>query len=429
MKKFLLQLVFLALLLALGFLGWRVVELTHDQRVLRETVTQLESERRALQQQLDAASHAPKPEEQADVRHQIEQQTSELRGLKFQRPVTYKIIDRSELRQILQQKVREVYSPAELRDYGRTLAALGVVPEGTDLQEVLVGLYDEQVAAFYVPEERALYTFKDTTFTGNIDKVTLAHELTHALQDQNFDLTKFPLKVKDNDDLALATSALLEGDATMLMTQYYGEHLDGGNVLGDLLGGILGQNTAKFQSAPSYLRETLMFPYEQGTEFVMALSNAGGGDALNDAFRHPPTCTKQILHPEKFLRNRSEPEAIELKKLDVPGWRLIGNNVLGEFGIRGLLQGYVSALEAQRAAQGWSGDRYQVYERGTNGPTLLVWTTAWETEKDAEEFERAYNRVIQKRSVTARVQRDATRVRIRQSTDAAVMQSEVAREN
>jgi hypothetical protein len=343
--------------------------------------------------------------------------------------VTYKIIDRSELRQILQQKVREVYSAEELRDYGRTLATLGLVPEGTDMQEVMLGLYDEQVAAFYVPEERALYTFKDTSFSGNLDRVTLAHELTHALQDQTFDLTKFPLKVKDNDDLALATSALMEGDATVLMAEFYGQHLDAGSVLGDLLGGVLGQNTAKFQAAPPYLREMLMFPYQQGAEFAMALSAAGGSDALNEAFRHPPTCTTQILHPEKFLQNRHDPETIELKRLDAKDWRLVGSNVLGEFGIRSLLQQHVDALEAQRAAQGWNGDRYHVYERGTNGPTLLVWTTAWETESDAQGFESAYNEVVQKRSVTARVQRAGTHVSIRQSGDAAVMQSGVGRED
>src|SRR5437016_5303571 len=211
MKKFLRRLVFLAGLFAIAFLGVRVADLTQKNRALRETVAQLESERRELQQKAAANARAPKPEEQADLRKQIEQQTSQLRGLPFKQPVTYKIIDRGELRRILQQKVREVYSAEELRDYGRTLATVGLVPEGTDLQEVLLGLYDEQVAAFYVPEERALYTFKDTSFSGNLDRVTLSHELTHVLQDQNFDLTKFPLKVKDNDDLALATSALVEG--------------------------------------------------------------------------------------------------------------------------------------------------------------------------------------------------------------------------
>ena len=417
MKKFLLQLVFLALLLAVAFLGWRVAEITRENRALRDTVAQLESERRELQQKDAARARALKPEEQADVRRQIEQQTSELRGLSFEQPVTYKMIERNELPRILQQKVREVYSPQELRDYSRALATLGLVPEGTDLQDVIVGLYDEQVAAFYVPEEHTLYTFKDAAFSGNLDRVTLAHELTHVLQDQNFDLTNFPLKVKDNDDLALATSALIEGDATVLMTQYYAQHLDTGNVLGDLLGGVMGQNTAKFQAAPAYLREMMLFPYEQGAEFATAVLLSGGTGALNEAFRHPPTCTKQILHPEEFLHNRREPEAIELEQPDPKDWKLIGNNVLGEFGIRSLLEQYGDAFQAERAAQGWDGDRYHVYERGTNGPTLLLWTTAWDTEQDAKEFETAYNQVVQRRGVSAQVQRDGDRVSIRQSKD------------
>jgi len=417
MKKFLLQLIVLTLLLATAFLGWRAIDLAEKNRVLRETVAQLESERRELQQEAAANERAPKPEEQADVRRQIEQQTSELRGLSFKQPVTYKIIERSELPQILQQKVREIYSAQELRDYSRTLATIGLVPENADLQDLIVGLYDEQVAAFYVPEEHTLYTFKDTSFSGNLDRVTLAHELTHVLQDQNFDLVKFPLKVKDNDDLALATSALIEGDATVLMTQYYAQHLDTGNILTDLLGGVMGQNTQKFQAAPQYLRELMLFPYEQGAEFATAVSLAGGSDALNEAFRHPPTCTQQILHPEKFLHNRHDPEAIELEKLDSKDWLLIGNNVLGEFGIRSLLGQYGDALQAARAAQGWNGDRYHVYERGTNGPTLLVWTTAWDNEQDAKEFEAAYNQVVQRRGVAAQVQRDGSRVSIRQSTD------------
>src|SRR5207244_1635245 len=101
------------------------------------------------------------------------------------------------------------------------LAALGLVPEGTDVLGVLISLYDEQVGAFYEPEEKALYTFKDLSWTSGLDKMLLSHELTHALQDQSFDLTKFALKVKDNDDLALATAALIEGDATLEMTLWY----------------------------------------------------------------------------------------------------------------------------------------------------------------------------------------------------------------
>ncbi len=437
MKKFLSEITILVLALIIGYLvwnpigvrrksgneGWEIANLRTENQMLRDTRVLLEMEKRDLQTQV-AAGNAAKPEEQAETRAQIERQTAALRGLPFKKPVTYKMIGRDDLRKVLETKLGEQYSAQELRDYGRTLETLGLIPEGTDLHDAIVGLYDEQVAAFYIPEERALYTFKNMSLSSNLDRVTLAHELTHALQDQNYDLTTFPLKVKDNDDLALATSALVEGDATVLMAQYYGEHLDVSDMLSDVMGGMLGQKTAKFQAAPPFFREMMLFPYQQGTEFAMAVFAAGGTDALNEAFKHPPVSTQQILHPEKYLHDRRDPKKIALAKRVVTGspssergWRLIGDNVLGEFGVRSLLSQQLGVLEAQRIAAGWNGDRYLVYERGSNGPTALVWTTAWTTEKEAGNFADAYRRLADKRGITAELERDGTHVRIRQAKD------------
>src|ERR1039457_6960602 len=422
MKKFLFKLAFLVLFLALGFLGWGHFELRRTWNDLRGEITQLERERRDLQSKLSATRPAPKPEEQAGDRQSIEQQTSELRGLPFKNPVKYKIIDRSELRRVLVDKVKEQYTEQEMRDYSRTLVAVGLVPEGTDLLNVLVSLLNEQVAAFYVPEERALYTFKDLVFSGNLDKMLLSHELTHALQDQNFDLLKFPLKVKTNDDLALATSALIEGDATVLMTRWYVENVDPGKMLGDL-GAMFGQNTAKLREAPPYLRELLMFPYQEGQQFTTTLYSSGGTAAIDAAFRNPPTTTKDILHPDKFLQQRATPEHLDLPKLEAGDWRLIGNNTLGEFGTRFVLEQGMGIYDAHVLAEGWNGDRYQVYERGTNGPTALVWVTAWETDPQAAEFEAGYKKIVEKRPATPptslRTHRDGKHVTIVQSPDPA----------
>ena len=426
MKKFFLKLAFLILFVALGFLGWRNFDLQRKLNDLRGEIAQLEQERRALQTQATAAQRPAKPEEQANERQRIEQQTSELRGLPFKSPVNYKMIERSDLRRVLVQKVKEQYGEQELRDYGRALAALGLVPDGVDMANIIVSLYDEQVAAFYDPDERALYTFNDLVLSSNLDKMLLSHELTHALQDQNFDLRKFPLKVKDNDDLALATSALMEGDATVLMTRWYVENIDPGKMLGDL-GAIFGQNTAKLREAPAYMRELLLFPYQEGQQFASTLFESGGTDALDAAFRNPPTCTKDILHPEKFLRQRATPEQIEVPALASKDWRLIGNNTLGEFGTRFLLQEGMGAFEAQTLAEGWNGDRYHVYERGTNGPTGVVWITAWEDEQHATEFEAAYRKVAAKRHVngvasTLRILRAGKRVTVQQSSDESFSQ-------
>lgn len=406
MKKFFLKLLFLTFLVALGYLGWRVLQLRHENDTLRT--------------KLAAPPLAPKPEEQAKLRRQVEEQTSEIRGLPFKHPVDYKMIARNELRALLVGKVKEQYSEQEIRDYSRSLAALGLVPEGTDLMEAIVSLYDEQVAAFYLPEERALYTFKDMAWTTGLDKMLLSHELTHALQDQNFDLTTFALKTKDNDDLALANAALIEGDATLEMTLWYAQHTDPGHILGDVAA-MLKQNVTKLREAPPYLREMLLFPYQEGQTFVMTLYRDGGTAALDAAFRKPPRSTQQILHPEKFLTERHDPVAVEVPPVESPGWRLIGNNVLGEFGIRSLLGRELSAWEAQLVAQGWRGDRYHAYEQGKAGPTAVVWVTIWNDEQGAGEFEDAYNRLDKKREatvrMTSRVRRDGAQVTIQRSAD------------
>jgi hypothetical protein len=223
------------------------------------------------------------------------------------------------------------------------------------------------------------------------------------------------LKVKDNDDLALATAALLEGDATVLMTKWYADHTDPGKVINDL-GAILSQNTAVLRAAPAYLRDMLLFPYTQGQPFADALIAAG---ALDDAFRHPPVSSQQILHPELFLKNRRDPEPVTLPKLNAPGWRRIGDNVLGEFGVNSLLTEHLDATTAQQIAPTWRGDRFQVYEHGPTGPTGLIWITIWADDQAAEQFAQAYRRIADTRHVTARLHRDARRVVIVQSGDEA----------
>ncbi len=418
MKKFLRDLVFVALLVALGYLGWRTLELSRQTRDLRDTVAQLEKERREAEQQHSGAVADVKPENSVRVRSEIEQNTSELRGLPFKSPVNYKMIDRVELRGFLIKRLKEQYTDQQMRDYSRSLAAFGLVPDGMDLMSTVVGMYDEQVGAFYVPEERSLYTFKDLSWSGGLDKMLLSHELTHVLQDQNYDLTTFALRVKNNDDLALATTALIEGDATLLMTRFYAENVDPAHMLSDLTA-MLGQNTAKLAQAPPYLRELLLFPYQQGQQFASALFSAGGTDALNDAFRHPPMTSQQILHPDRFLRDRRDPQPVPVPPINDPDWRLIGNNVLGEFGVRSVLEQPLGLFEAQQIAQGWAADRYNVYEHGPGGPTGFIWITDWDSEPDAAAFQDAYRNATRKPGVTVKVHQDGKRVSIQQAADPA----------
>src|SRR5262249_3956292 len=146
-----------------------------------------------------------------------------------------------------------------------------------------------------------------------------------------------------------------------------------------------------------------------------------GNAALNEAFLHPPVSTKEILHPEKFLHNRHAPEQLKVNATPPPDWRLIGNNVLGEFGLRSLFSQTLGVFEAQRAADGWNGDRYAIYEQGTNGPCVLLWETAWDSPQDADEFVSAYKHVLQKRGLVADIQQKAGSVSICQAPNQATL--------
>jgi hypothetical protein len=424
MRKFLRNLVFLVLLLAVGFLAWQHAQQQKTITLLQQTVIQLRSELRQHDVPVTRVEPQGGANNQTDIRPRIEAETSALRGLRFKQPVTYKTMPRAELRQFLMGKVREQYTERELHDYARSLAALGLIPEGTDLLSALVGMYDEQVAAFYDPDEHALYTFNDLSWSSGVDKMLLSHELTHVLQDQNFNLSSFPLKEKHNDDLVLATASLVEGDATVLMTRWYAENVEPGAMLGDLAK-LFSQNTDKLRDAPAYLREMLLFPYVQGQQFVLSVFNAGGIKALNEAFQHPPVSSKEILHPEKFLHDRSPPTKIELKTASRDGWRLIGDNVVGEFGVHSLLQQHLGLFESQHIAGGWQADRYHVYEHGSAGATILVWRSLWETEDAAAQFRDVYQQVVQRRELTAEVKRAGKTVTIRQSGDKSAPISEI----
>src|SRR5205823_1133055 len=131
---------------------------------------------------------------------------------------------------------------------------------------------------------------------GPAEKDTFAHEFTHALQDQYFDLGKLSPKHPDNDDRSLAIQALIEGDAVLMQRLWAQQKLsqDEINQLGQ------GGADSKLFSAPLFLREQLLFPYGDGFNFVrQTYQQRGGYVGVDDVFLHPPDSTEQILHPEK----------------------------------------------------------------------------------------------------------------------------------
>jgi hypothetical protein len=224
----------------------------------------------------------------------------------------------------------------------------------------------------------------------------MVHELTHALQDQHFDLERFEKWSKTESDSRLAVTALIEGDATGVMYQY---------ILANPLTAIkamasMGKGSSEqFNNTPRVLRESFTFPYIQGADFAGRLFRKGGWEMVSSAYSSLPQSTEHILHVEKYL-NGEQPIKISLPDLSAElgqDWKLIENNVNGEWGYYLTLADFMSGNEeAAAAAAGWGGDRLNVYATQKN-EVVFIAQTAWDSDKDAIEFYNAYAKRTDKR--------------------------------
>ena len=328
---------------------------------------------------------------------ELEKAASEVRGLDFQKDVDYEVVDKSSLRGVIDERVKEEFPADKLERISLAYAKLGLIEKGVSLREAMLSLYSEQIAAFYDQKKRKLYSIKGLPFSKEFQKVLMVHELTHALQDQNFDLTTLPLELEDNDDRAMAALSLVEGDATLVFTQYATREVR--LSLKDILA-VVTTGQKGLTEAPYALQKNLMFPYLEGVRFVTRLYTEGGWKTVNKAFKDLPQSTEQIMHPDKYLKERDDPVAIVLPEFGSVGgkeWELQEDNVLGELNIKVLFTQFIGSLRATRPSRGWGGDRFRVYRVKGDNDTILIWGTAWDTEKDREEFVTRYLQVMTKK--------------------------------
>jgi len=355
--------------------------------------------------------------ELGDRVHGLLEKAETLRGLKALRPISAGTVDEAGLRAQMASSLRRQTDPARVRALELGLKAFGLIPESMSLARFLVELMTEEVAGYYDTDGKFLVLVRRPPAAAAKDEkseeeMVLVHELVHALQDQHFDLHRFET-VDPASDESTALEALVEGDATAAMLQgemeidpaflpgiavKLGKMMEDPSLsrkMGELPGGKV------LDAAPAFLRESLLFSYLQGFLFVFAARNAGGQVLLDHAFAtDPPRSTEQILHPEKWHGDRDDPVEIRLPDLaaEVPGlaaWAAGAERAegeMGELGVRLLLRERLGDRErADRAAAGWSGDRYLVLAQG--GDRRLVWLLDWDTEGDAAEFQREADRL------------------------------------
>lgn len=332
-------------------------------------------------------------------------EVSRLIALEVKRPLQKSIRSREEIRSYLVKEFQEDKEPAKRYADIRLLEKWGLIPKGFPLEQFLLDLLTEQVIGIYDPKAHE-FIVADWVPSGDVESVVV-HELTHALQDQHFQLEPWVEAAKPNDDAHLARAAVVEGSAMAAMLDFafreMGVSLQALPDLSPFLDqlNLSDQNFPLLASAPPFIADALIFPYRQGLIFSQAVLRTAGWSEFSRVFVNPPVSSQQILHPERYFAGYV-PAPVALPKLaqQLPeGWKLLDENVLGEFGLLSLLKQHLGEPTARRLAPAWDGDRYAIAEHASTRQILLVFRVRLSGE-EAKEFFRQYAELLQRRYAT-----------------------------
>ena len=325
---------------------------------------------------------------------------SQLTGLPIKEPVNKKVVSREEVKKLLIHNLHTDYTPQEIHVQEATLRAFGLISKDFDLQSFLVSFYTEQAAGFYDPPTRTMYIAD--WIPPDTQEMVLAHELTHALQDQNFNLEHYMKAVKNDDDAEAARQAVVEGYATAAMFQ---------NQLGEvplsslpnfstILAPLIRQHMTEFpvySKAPFFFRMQALFPYIQGAGFIEQGLHQMDWKGLNELFTSPPTSTKAIFQPDVYFNHVALPKVNLPRKTplsSVPALKMLDENTMGELGFNELLGQFLPEEKANTDSSNWMADRYIVYEDPAAQTYALVVRTQWASSDAALSFFRDYHSVL-----------------------------------
>jgi hypothetical protein len=363
----------------------------------------------------EVPAEGPTPPAIAKVMGELEQ----IRGFDFSANVVAEPVTQQDIAEGYREYI-ETYYPEEF--YARrSLAwqAIGVIPQGTNIREELLEYGSTQVIGYYdtVTGELVFLGQEDPT---PLERVTLAHELTHAIDDQRFGLEKVDvLGAECREEELQATLGLVEGNATFFMLRWAQTVLTVEEQI------ELSAEAAAQQPPPSdippFIDAMQQWPYTAGLRFITALEVDGGLEAVDAAFLDMPVSSEQILHPERYPNDVPTP-------VDVPdlaselgaGWEDLDVQPVGEIWLDVALGLRLDGLDASEASAGWDGGIYRAWSDGDRVAIALA--TMWDSERDAEEFAAGMQRWITAGETPAEVLTpEGTSVRVLFATDAGTL--------
>ena len=349
-----------------------------------------------------------------------------IRGWKFKQPVAKQLVTPEQTRAWLEKEIARQAPPDLIARKQLFMRTVGLLPPDCDLKKTFLSLMEGQVAGYYDTDDKVLCIVKRKNLrrAGLVERIMLAHELTHALDDQHADLAKFlETRVGQSEDGDLAAASILEGSATALMMRYIPRlQLSGALDLSELLAYNQEEeeHNRQFFGAPPYFSSFLatyicgMNFLARGNVLALMLGDKDVGNEVLAAIKDPPRSTEQILHPEKYwdAAARDGPVLVSdedvTKMLSQDGRVVVHADTVGEMLCAILTMPKdtkpdpalmaTTAYWTNPAAAGWGGDRFYLLAAGPSADearkTLkdprAVWLTFWDTEKDRDEFLQAY---------------------------------------
>lgn len=341
-------------------------------------------------------------------------------ALPIKKEVKRKLTSREEVVAYLEKNMAEDKDAQRLRRSELVLKKFGLLPKDFNLQTFLVELLREQVAGYYD------FKTKTVNMLDWVDveqqKPVMAHELTHALQDQNFDLEKW-MKAGDidldskkhptseemnKDEENTARQAVIEGQAMAVLVDYdlrpSGQTIQNSREIMKALeeGMVVGTaESPQFQNAPLYLKEAMTFPYRYGVEFVADLMEAGGKQkAFAGALTKPPRTTREIMEPKTYLAGEKlAPMRIPDFDQDFKDYERFDLGAVGEFDVAVLVDQYAGVEKSRELYPKWRGGYYYSghLKKDLNGPLGLVYVSKWANPEWAAQFAAVYAKGMTKR--------------------------------
>jgi hypothetical protein len=275
----------------------------------------------------------------------------------------------------------------------------GLVPKNFDLKKSTIDLLTEQAAAFYDYDNKKLYLLDDASLA---ETTTLAHELSHALADQHFNLSKFMDETPSNDDENLARTAVVEGQASWLMIAYDLKEAGKEPVpTPEMLKSVADSSEASMadfpvlKSSPLYIQQSLLFPYSEGTLFFDAVYKKMGKRSFAAVFEDPPIDTAQIIHPERYFAHQKPAKPVLPTINGQNQGKEITEGSVGEFDHEMLLRQYDGEELSVSLSPHLRGGEFEILGMGQHATPILEYASEWDSPEQAERFFHAYKKVLQ----------------------------------